>query len=123
MKRQKTFSLVAPIALSGLLAPPALAFNELFASRGPLSFLTKSDVTIARSAIRAALDSDPDGHTHTWTNPETQASGTVTPTKTYKKDGMRCRSAEFTTHAGGLSGQSVWDLCKTKDGWKIVTGR
>lgn len=36
------------------------------------------------------------------------------------KDGMRCRATEFTTSAGGERGASTWNLCKTKDGWKVA---
>jgi surface antigen len=104
-----------------LVTSPALAFNELFAFRGPMSHLTKADIDIARAKFRSALETGADGNTHTWANAQTQASGTITPTKTFTMKGMRCRSADFTTYAGGERGASTWTLCKTKDGWKIVT--
>lgn len=119
----------APLLLVGAavaalsFSASAFAFNELFAARGPLSHLTKADIKLAGTAIRTALDQEPDGNTQTWNNPQTNASGTVTPQKTFTMKGMRCRQVEFTTHAGGQASRSEWNLCKQKDGvWKIVTG-
>ena len=97
-----------------------LAFNELFLARGPLGHLKKGDIAIARAAISDALETGGDGHVHTWSSPETGASGTVRPTSTVTKNGMRCRVTEFTTYAGGERSASTWTLCKTKDGWKIA---
>lgn len=97
----------------------AYAQNTLFLANGPLGHITKNDKTIALAAIRTALDSGTDGHTYTWSNSATGASGTVTPVKTYKKNAMACRRAEFTTFAGGERGGSAWNLCNTKGGWKI----
>jgi surface antigen len=98
---------------------PVFAQNSLFLANGPLGHITKTDKTIALAAIRAALESGSDGHTYTWSNSATGASGTVTPVKTYKKNGMACRRADFTTYAGGERGGSAWNLCKTSAGWKI----
>jgi len=33
---------------------------------------------------------------------------------------MRCRATEFTTAAGTERGASTWNLCRTKDGWKVA---
>lgn len=110
---------VALIAAS--LSPHVLAVNELFLSRGPLGHLKKDDVTIARAEITKALESGADGQVQTWSNPKTKAAGTVKPTSTFTKEGMRCRAVDFTTSAGGERGASTWNLCKTKNGWKIAS--
>ncbi len=120
MARTRTLGLVVAALMGTSFSSQSFAINALFAARGPLGHLKKSDVTIARTEIRAALETGADGHTHTWNNPETNASGTVTPTKTFTMQGWRCRSVDFTTQAGGERGASTWKLCKTKDGWKIV---
>ena len=99
--------------------PTASAFNELFLARGPLGNLKKGDIAIARAEIRNTLETGADGYVHTWSNPETGASGTVRPTSTVTKNGMRCRVTDFTTYAGGERGASTWTICKTKDGWKL----
>ncbi len=120
MSYQKTICLAGAALIAASLSSPVFAFNELFLARGPLGHLTKSDITIARTEIAKALDTGTDGQTLTWNNPETKASGTVKPTKTFTKDGMRCRATEFTTSAGGERGASTWNLCHTKDGWKVA---
>jgi surface antigen len=122
MRRNSIFCLVSIAVIAMSFPGPVLAFNELFMARGPFEHMTKNDANIARAEIRAALETTPDGHTHTWSNPETNASGTVTPIKTFTSKGMRCRSTEFTSYIGGQRGQSKWNLCKTKDGWKVATG-
>ncbi len=96
------------------------AINELFLGRGPLAHLKEDDIEIARTEIMKTLDNGADGQTQAWANPKTKASGTIKPTKTFTKDGMRCRAAEFTTSAGGERGASTWNVCHTKDGWKIA---
>ncbi len=120
MKHPRTLYLVGAALVAASFSTPIFAFNELFLARGPLGHLTKSDVTIARTEIAKALDTGTDGQTLTWNNPETKASGTIKPTNTFTKDGMRCRATEFTTSAGGERGASTWNLCHTKGGWKIV---
>jgi surface antigen len=120
MKIDKILYMTGAVLSAALSAPPALAQNELFESRGPLSYLTKGDIEIAFKAIYSALDDGQDGSTYTWSSPQTKASGTVTPTRTFTMNGMQCRGVKFTTQAGGTSGQSEWNWCKTKDGWKIA---
>ncbi len=120
MKFNKTICLAGAALMAASLSTPSLAVNELFMARGPMGHLKKSDISIARAEIRKALDTGKDGETSTWSNPETKASGTIKPTKTFTKDGMRCRATEFTTSAGGERGASTWNLCSTKDGWKVA---
>lgn len=120
MKRIRIGRQVCIALVSVSLSSQVFAVNELFLARGPLGHLKKEDVTIARAEITKALDSGADEQTQTWSNPKTKASGTVKPTKTFTKDGMRCRATEFTTSAGGERGASTWNLCKTKEGWKIA---
>ena len=120
MTYQRTICLAGAALIAASLSSPTLAVNELFMARGPLGKLTKSDIDIARAEFRKALDTGKDGQTFTWSNPETKASGTVKPTKTFTKDGMRCRATEFKTSAGGEKGASTFNLCSTKDGWKIA---
>jgi surface antigen len=120
MKHQSTLTLMGVALIAASFSSPTFALNALFVAKGPLAHLTKNDVTIARAEIAKALDTGADGQTYTWSNPETKASGTIKPTKTFTKDGMRCRATEFTTSAGGERGASTWNLCSTKDGWKVA---
>ena len=111
---------VSAALIAASVSSQAFAINELFLAKGPLGKLTKNDITIARAEIQKALDTGKDGQTFTWNNPETKATGTIKPTKTFTKDGMRCRATEFATSAGGERGASTWNLCSTKDGWKVA---
>jgi surface antigen len=120
MKYRKVIWHVTAALIAASSSSEAFAVNELFLARGPLGHLKKDDVTIARAEITKALETGQDGQTQTWSNPKTKASGTVKPTKTFTKDGMRCRAAEFTTSAGGERGASTWTLCNTKEGWKVA---
>ena len=119
MKHHKAICHISAAMIAASFSSQVFAVNELFLAKGPLGHLKKDDVTIARSLISKTLDTGEDGQTQTWSNPKTKASGTIKPTKTFTKDSMRCRVAEFTTLAGGERGASSWTLCKTKDGWKI----
>ena len=120
MRYGKLIHHVSAALIAASVSSQAFAINELFLAKGPLGQLTKNDITIARAEIKKALDTGKDGQTFTWANPETKATGTIKPTKTFTKDGMRCRATEFATSAGGETGASTWNLCSTKDGWKVA---
>ena len=120
MRYRKLVRFVGVALIAGSSSSQVFAFNDLFLARGPLGNLTKNDIDIARAEIKKALDTGKDGETFTWANPETKASGTIKPTKTFTQDGMRCRATEFATSAGGERGASTWNLCSTKDGWKVA---
>lgn len=121
MALKKIISLAGAAVTAMSFSSAAYAQNSLFLANGPLGHITQNDKAIALAAIRTALDSGSAGDTYTWSNSATGASGTVTPGKTYKKNGLACRRTEFTTYAGGERGGSAWNLCKTSAGWKIVS--
>ena len=112
-----------PIHLVGasvaLFAATAAAQTTTFLRDAPISFMNRDDTAMLVRNYTQALDTLPDGHTNTWTNPKTGATGTATPLKTMQQKGMTCRQLELTNHAGGQSGRSEWTFCKTKAGWKI----
>lgn len=104
----------------GVVASPAFAANRAFYTELPLTYMTGEDRKIAVDRINGALDGGNDGETYRWENPATGASGSVTPKASFTRDGARCRSADFSTTAGGRKNASTWKLCKTSEGWKIV---
>ena len=120
MRYGKLVHQVSAALIAASFSSQVFAFNELFLAKGPMGHLKKSDIAIARAEIKKALDTGQDGQTFNWANAETKASGTIKPTKTFTKDGMRCRTTDFTTSAGGERGASTWNLCSTKDGWKVA---
>jgi surface antigen len=115
-----------PILLVGasfaLAAASATAQTITFMRDAPISHMNREDTAMMVRNYTQALDSLPDGHVNTWTNPKTGATGTATPLKTTKEKGTTCRLIEITNHAGGKSGRSEWTFCKTKDGWR-TSGR
>ena len=98
----------------------AFAANRAFWLELPSTYMTEQDRKIAIDKINRALDGGNDGQTYRWENPATGASGSVTPKSSFTRDGARCRSADFSTTAGGRKNASTWKLCKVGDGWKIV---
>jgi surface antigen len=102
---------------------PAHAINEMFAKNTAVSKMTQEDFDIAGKVMRKALDEGKDGQAYEWSNAKTSAAGTVTPLAGFEKNGMKCRGVEFKTTAGGKSGQSQWNVCKTAEGWKVLEGK
>jgi surface antigen len=114
---------LAAASLLALASGPAAAINEMFGKNAPISRMTDEDFRIAGGVMRKALDEGPDGRPYEWKNPGTSASGTVTPTASFEKQGMRCRGAIFTITTRGETSRSEWNLCKTPEGWKVAEGR
>ena len=86
----------------------------------PASHMNDEDRRVARSAIASALEGGQDGATYRWENLATGASGSVMPKRSFSRNGMPCRSAEFFVSAGGRQNVSTWNVCKTDQGWKVV---
>jgi surface antigen len=119
MRRTRLLLAGASIAF---VAGTAAAQNLGFLQDSPVSRMNREDTAMLARNYQQALDSLPDGHTNTWTNPKTGSSGTAMPLKTMREKGTTCRLLEITNQAGGLSGRSEWTFCKTKDGWR-TSGR
>jgi len=86
----------------------------------PWSRMTEEDRKIAMGTINRALDEGSAGTTYRWDNPATKATGSITPRKTFTRDGMTCRDAQIHASAGGRQNTSRWKLCKTAEGWKAL---
>ena len=118
----------ALVAVSCLLAclsaaPAAWALNTTWAKDAPIAQLQGDDLKIAMATLNKALDEGRDGETSSWSNPATQASGTIVPGAAFERQGMKCRSARLTINAKGQASSSDWNLCRTSDGWKFAEGR
>jgi surface antigen len=118
MRRTRILLVGVSIALA---AASAAAQNIGFLRDSAMSFMNREDSAMLVRNFTQALDSLPDGHTSTWTNPKTGSSGTATPLNTTSQKGMTCRLLEMSNQAGGQSGASKFTFCKTKDGWKIAS--
>ena len=93
----------------------ALAGSELGKS------LDKADVAYQNRAQTQALESNKSGSGATWKNPDSGASGTITPTKTYEKAGRYCREYTQTINVGGKTEKGYGTACRQPDGaWEVI---
>src|SRR5881394_736057 len=66
-----------------------------------------------------ALESTPTGQATTWKNPDTGASYTMTPTKTYESGGTPCRDFNVNATVDGKPEVVQGTACRQADGsWK-----
>jgi len=107
---------VAVLILSCCLCPPVLAVNWMWLDFSPVSYFNADDWAMFQEAAQKALNEQPDGATATWQNPGTDASGTVTPTRSFEENDQSCRRVEITNRARGFSGTSVFNFCRQPDG-------
>ena len=84
--------------------------------------LDRADQLYMQQTAQRSLDSSPAGTTSTWQNPDSGHSGTVTPTRTYKKNnGEYCREFQQTVTIGGNIEEAYGTACRQEDGtWMIV---
>jgi surface antigen len=73
---------------------------------------------------QSSLEYKPTGSTAAWRNPDTRASGAVTPTRTYvSADGSPCRDFTQTVTVDGQREAIQATACRNSDGtWQIVDG-
>jgi len=102
------------------LALPATALNLSWLRNTAAINFTEEDWRFAKETAEKALNEAKDGTTLSWENQDTNASGSSTPLKSGKKDGMRCRYLKLVSRARGIDGEMVFLFCKHEDGiWKI----
>jgi surface antigen len=83
--------------------------------------LDRADQVAMERTSQGALETNRVGQTATWTNPDSGASGTVTPVKTYQSaQGQYCREYQQTVSVGGKTEQAYGTACRQPDGaWKV----
>ncbi|MEQ8603477.1 MAG: RT0821/Lpp0805 family surface protein [Marivibrio sp.] len=71
---------------------------------------------------QATLEHVADDQTSSWSNPNDNAQGTVTPVETYQRnDGRYCREFQQTVTIGGKTEEAYGTACRQPDGsWEIV---
>ena len=69
-----------------------------------------------------AFETQPAGTTSSWQNPDSGATGTITPVSTYQRsDGVYCRDYEQTVTIDGRYETATGTACRQPDGtWQIV---
>ncbi len=84
--------------------------------------LDERDRLLMAQKTQDSLERAPSGQTSEWRNPDTGASGTITPKPAYQTSaGQYCREFQQTVTVGGKSEQAYGTACRQPDGsWKIV---
>jgi surface antigen len=83
--------------------------------------LDKADAAYLNRTQQQAFEHNRSGTTSSWKNPDSGASGSVTPTKTYESSGRHCREYTQTINVGGKTEKGYGTACRTPDGsWEIV---
>lgn len=102
------------------LLSPAFASSLITLGDIPIKYFTEEDAQMLKTAQMTALNKYPDGKKLSWKNDATGAGGWVMPSKTFRKNGLTCRTLTTYNSARGRVGQSSFKLCKINDSWKIA---
>jgi len=112
------------LAIAAWLAAPAVAQNYGFLSRMPVAYLTDADRALLSENLGKAMNDLADGESLTWTNPDTQSTGTISVRETHEDYGTQCRSFRMSLEAKGRSGAGTYRMCRADDGdWKFAPPR
>jgi len=85
------------------------------------TMMDETDVRQANSTAQRSFEYQPSGTTSSWANPDSGASGTVTPTRTYQAQGTYCREYQSTVTIEGRTEYATGTACRQGDGtWKII---
>jgi surface antigen len=105
------------LAMTGL---GVLAGGLLGTSVG--SSLDRADIAYSQRSMQQGLERLPSHQQTAWQNPDTGASGTITPTRTFQSTGgQNCREFQQTISVGGRTEEGYGTACRQPDGsWKIV---
>lgn len=84
--------------------------------------LTDDDAWMIQDSAQNSLEYAKTNQTTVWQNPDTGASGAITPVGTYQNDqGQYCREYQQTVTIGGQQQQAYGTACRMPDGaWEVV---
>jgi len=84
--------------------------------------LSDDDAWMIQDSAQNSLEFAKTNQTTVWQNPDTGASGAITPTDTYQNDqGEYCREYQQTVTIGGQQQQAYGTACRMPDGaWEVV---
>lgn len=83
--------------------------------------LDKNDIMYHNRTQSQALEYNRVGTTSSWKNPDSGASGNITPTRTYDSGGRYCREYNQNIQVGGKTQRGHGTACRNPDGtWEIV---
>ena len=123
--RIKSTATAALFTLATIAAPTLVHGLDLtFLGQAPIRFFNDEDLKLLSDSADKALESAKDGEAVAWRNEETGNSGTLTPTRSFTRDGRDCRRLEVVSlsrEATRGSATSGVDFCKIDGTWKILT--
>jgi hypothetical protein len=96
------------------------ASNFSFLGNSAMSFFTKEDWKISKSAQNKALNQIEDGARLAWLNPGTGTHGIFLPMHTFHANGAVCRDLEILHTANQVNEKAIYRFCKLNNQWKIV---
>jgi surface antigen len=102
-----------------LSSSAAMAAGLGFLSKGPAAKFNDADHDLFRGALGRALATDAVGTPVAWKNPQTQASGEITPQKTFEDAGAPCRTLRVVSRYGTLESDGVYTMCKRQGRWQL----
>lgn len=84
--------------------------------------LDKADMTYHNQTAQKAFETARTGTAIDWQNPDTGASGSITPTRTFQQEtGNYCREYQQTITVGGQSQEAYGTACRQPDGsWQVT---
>jgi hypothetical protein len=118
---------IPALVLSATLAAiaiPASAFITDFLDKSPMAYFTDKDRELLNAASIKALNGV-DGSTTDWENPDSTHRGSVTPLKTYERNGKPCRAVKYHNEAEGYTSDGIFEMCKVEEsgsmeGWMFT---
>jgi surface antigen len=82
--------------------------------------MDEQDRKIAALTSQRALESGTSGSTVEWHNPDSGHSGSITPSKAFKRDDRYCREYRHKVIIGGKESEAYGTACRQPDGqWEI----
>lgn len=84
--------------------------------------LDEQDRQTAYQTDQKALESNDDGQTASWSNPDNKTSGSITPVNNFQNDGQQCRDYEKSVVVDGKVEQAKGTACRNSDGTWVEAG-
>jgi surface antigen len=109
------------LACGALIAASAQAYDLQFLTKTPYANFSKEDKKLLMQNIDKALDEGKEGDTVAWNNDSTGAAGTITPEKSFERDGRKCRAVRIHNTFKTLKGEGSYNFCQDKNGkWQLA---
>lgn len=123
--RFKNIATAALLAFAAAGAPVAVqALDLTFLDQAPIRFFNDEDLKLLSDAADKALDEAKDGEDVSWSNDQTGSSGTITPVRSFTRQGKDCRRLSVVSLARQAtrgSATSNVDFCEVDGTWRILT--